>query len=61
MLRRERTPGGALDALEESALTEVGNILGGAYMTALSADRILAPRLVARAIDGLFARRRAVA
>ena len=37
MLRRERRPGGALDALEESALREAGNILGGAYMTALSA------------------------
>jgi chemotaxis protein CheC len=36
MLRRERRPGGALDLLEESALKEAGNILGGAYMTALS-------------------------
>jgi chemotaxis protein CheC len=36
MLRRERRPGGVLDALEESALKEAGNILGGAYMTALS-------------------------
>lgn len=36
MLRRERRPGGILDALEESALKEAGNILGGAYMTALS-------------------------
>jgi chemotaxis protein CheC len=36
MLRRERRPGGALDILEESALKEAGNILGGAYMTALS-------------------------
>lgn len=36
MLRRERRPGGALDVLEESALKEAGNILGGAYMTALS-------------------------
>ncbi|HVF38310.1 MAG TPA: chemotaxis protein CheC [Gemmatimonadaceae bacterium] len=36
MLRRERRPGGALDLLEESALREAGNILGGAYMTALS-------------------------
>jgi chemotaxis protein CheC len=36
MLRRERRPGGALDMLEESALKEAGNILGGAYMTALS-------------------------
>lgn len=36
MLRRERRPGGALDPLEESALKEAGNILGGAYMTALS-------------------------
>lgn len=36
MLRRERRTGGALDLLEESALKEAGNILGGAYMTALS-------------------------
>ena len=36
MLRRERRPGGVLDPLEESALKEAGNILGGAYMTALS-------------------------
>lgn len=36
MLRRERRAGGTLDLLEESALTEAGNILGGAYMTALS-------------------------
>jgi chemotaxis protein CheC len=36
MLRRERRDGGALDLLEESALKEAGNILGGAYMTALS-------------------------
>lgn len=36
MLRRERRPGGTLDMLEESALKEAGNILGGAYMTALS-------------------------
>ena len=36
MLRRERRPGGVLDLLEESALKEAGNILGGAYMTALS-------------------------
>lgn len=36
MLRRERRPGGVLDALEESVLKEAGNILGGAYMTALS-------------------------
>ncbi len=36
MLRRERRPGGVLDMLEESALKEAGNILGGAYMTALS-------------------------
>ena len=36
MLRRERRDGGTLDLLEESALKEAGNILGGAYMTALS-------------------------
>lgn len=36
MLRRERRSGGKLDPLEESALKEAGNILGGAYMTALS-------------------------
>jgi chemotaxis protein CheC len=36
MLRRERREGGSLDMLEESALKEAGNILGGAYMTALS-------------------------
>lgn len=36
MLRRERRAGGSLDLLEESALKEAGNILGGAYMTALS-------------------------
>src|SRR5215216_2267359 len=36
MLRRERRAGGVLDPLEESALKEAGNILGGAYMTALS-------------------------
>ncbi len=39
MLRRERRPwsdAAAFDALEESALKEAGNILGGAYMTALS-------------------------
>lgn len=36
MLRRERRPGGTLDMLEESAIKEAGNILGGAYMTALS-------------------------
>jgi chemotaxis protein CheC len=36
MLRRERRTGGKLDVLEESALKEAGNILGGAYMTALS-------------------------
>jgi len=37
MLRRERRSGStAFDSLEESALKEAGNILGGAYMTALS-------------------------
>jgi chemotaxis protein CheC len=37
MLRRERRAGDApFNALEESALREAGNILGGAYMTALS-------------------------
>lgn len=36
MLRRERRPGGTLDLLEESALKEAGNILAGAYLTALS-------------------------
>jgi chemotaxis protein CheC len=37
MLRRERRQGDTpLDLLEESALKEAGNILGGAYMTALS-------------------------
>ena len=36
MLRRERRPGGSLDLLEESALKEAGNILGGAYLTAPS-------------------------
>jgi len=39
MLRRERRRGlggWTFDALEESALKEAGNILGGAYMTALS-------------------------
>lgn len=37
MLRRERRAGSAVfDRLEESALKEAGNILGGAYMTALS-------------------------
>jgi chemotaxis protein CheC len=37
MLRRERrTADAVLDLLEESALKEAGNILGGAYMTALS-------------------------
>jgi chemotaxis protein CheC len=37
MLRRERRQGiHAFDSLEESALKEAGNILGGAYMTALS-------------------------
>lgn len=36
MLRRERRAGGTLDILEESALKEAGNILGAAYMTALS-------------------------
>jgi chemotaxis protein CheC len=37
MLRRERRPGAiTFNALEESALKEAGNILGGAYMTALS-------------------------
>jgi chemotaxis protein CheC len=37
MLRRERRSGSAVfDRLEESALKEAGNILGGAYMTALS-------------------------
>lgn len=37
MLRRERKPDAkAFDVLEESALKEAGNILGGAYMTALS-------------------------
>ena len=36
MLRRERRAGGSLDPLEQSALKEAGNILGGAYMTALS-------------------------
>jgi len=37
MLRRERRPGTTpLDILEESALKEAGNILGGAYMNALS-------------------------
>jgi chemotaxis protein CheC len=37
MLRRERrNRGEGFDALEESALKEAGNILGGAYMTALS-------------------------
>ena len=37
MLRRERRAGSStFDRLEESALKEAGNILGGAYMTALS-------------------------
>lgn len=37
LLRRERRGGGdSFDRLEESALKEAGNILGGAYMTALS-------------------------
>jgi chemotaxis protein CheC len=37
MLRRERRERGeTFDRLEESALKEAGNILGGAYMTALS-------------------------
>ena len=36
MLRRDPEHGGALSALESSALTEAGNILAGAYMTALS-------------------------
>jgi chemotaxis protein CheC len=37
MLRRERRPPSeTFDRLEESALKEAGNILGGAYMTALS-------------------------
>jgi chemotaxis protein CheC len=37
MLRRERRAGTQVfDRLEESALKEAGNILGGAYMTALS-------------------------
>lgn len=37
MLRRERRARGeGFDRLEESALKEAGNILGGAYMTALS-------------------------
>jgi chemotaxis protein CheC len=37
MLRRERRAGDApFNLLEESALREAGNILGGAYMTALS-------------------------
>lgn len=37
MLRRERRSGpGEFDRLEESALKEAGNILCGAYMTALS-------------------------
>lgn len=36
MLRRDPEKGGALSALESSALTEAGNILAGAYMTALS-------------------------
>jgi chemotaxis protein CheC len=37
MLRRERRAGpGPFNLLEESALSEAGNILGGAYMTALS-------------------------
>jgi chemotaxis protein CheC len=37
MLRRERRPGDQpFSSLEESALKEAGNILGGAYMTALS-------------------------
>lgn len=37
MLRRERRAGpGGFDVLEESALKEAGNILAGAYMTALS-------------------------
>lgn len=37
MLRRERRQGThSFDMLEESALKEAGNILGGAYMTALS-------------------------
>ena len=37
MLRRERRSGAdQFDRLEESALKEAGNILGGAYMTALS-------------------------
>lgn len=37
MLRRERRAGAeAFDVLEQSALKEAGNILGGAYMNALS-------------------------
>lgn len=36
MLRRDPERGAALSELESSALTEAGNILAGAYMTALS-------------------------
>jgi len=36
MLMREISPDDALSELEASALTEAGNILAGAYMTALS-------------------------
>lgn len=36
MLRRDPEAGGSLSELEASALTEAGNILAGAYMTALS-------------------------
>jgi len=36
MLRRDLSSGATLSELEASALTEAGNILAGAYMTALS-------------------------
>ena len=36
ILRRHNTPAEKLDELEKSALTEAGNILAGAYLTALS-------------------------
>ncbi len=60
MLRRERRPGGTLDLLEESALKEAGNILGGAYMTALSEFLGMTllpspPRLVVGTTDAVMA------
>jgi len=58
-LRAVRSAGGGAIVQDRASSTIYG--MPRAALAAAGADRILAPRLVARAIDNLFARRRAVA